>query len=208
MNSKIFNKRVLIAGLGLVLLVLGISIFVIIYVFSRKDRFEDTPTTTFDISTAPTAANKNTTCSNSTDIISVCMNYENCCTGSGVNQNSKCFCSHPVVSGCNDAYKTCLASAGGDTSKCDTTLKGCCSKYSSIDIFSSNFQKPINANQTSNQICTINGLPNLEQRCMEICQTNPACKAYSLVLGGCTLYDNVNNNAGKNTDNYIYVVKK
>jgi len=165
-----------------------------------------TPTTTPPI---PTPANKNTTCSNSTDMINVCMNYENCCTGSGTNLNSKCFCVHPFVGGCNDAYKSCIANAGagGDTSSCDSTLKGCCSKYSSIDIFSSNFQKPINAMQTSNQLCTLNGLPDLEQRCMELCQTNPACKAYSLAIGGCTLYDNVNNNIGKQTDKYIYVMK-
>lgn len=202
---------------GILILILGICIFVyvVLYLYdrnlrARKDRFVDIPTTTFNISTTPTPANKNTTCSNSTDMLSVCMNYENCCTGSGANPNSKCFCSHPFVGGCNDAYKTCIASIGanGDTSSCDSTLKGCCSKYSSIDIFNSNFQKPINAIQSSNQICTINGLPNLEQRCMELCQTNPACKAYSLVIGGCTLYDNVNNNIGKSTDNYIYVVKK
>jgi len=174
------------------------------------DGFESTPTTTFDISTAPTPANKNTTCSNSTDIVNVCMNYENCCAGAGTNTNSKCFCSHPFVGGCNDAYKSCLASvgAGGDTSKCDATLKGCCGKYSSINIMSSNFNKPINAYQSSNQICTVNGLRDLEQRCMELCQTNPSCKAYSLVLGGCTLYDSVNNNPGTSNDKYIYVVKK
>ena len=216
MNSKKYNNTVFITGI----LILGLCIFLYIYfhkrtlsdrtLSERKDRFEDTPSTTFNISTAPTPANKNTTCSNTTDMISICMNYDNCCTGSGTNQNSKCFCSHPFVGGCNDAYKACISSVGtgGDTSSCDTTLKGCCSKYSSIDILSSNFQKPINAMQSSNQICTLNGLPDLDQRCMEICQTNPACKAYSLAIGGCTLYDNINNNPGKNTDNYIYVAKK
>lgn len=216
MNSKKYNNTVFITGI----LILGLCIFLYIYfhkrtlsdrtLSERKDRFEDTPSTTFNISTAPTPANKNTTCSNTTDMISICMNYDNCCTGSGTNQNSKCFCSHPFVGGCNDAYKACIASVGtgGDTSSCDTTLKGCCSKYSSIDILSSNFQKPINAMQSSNQICTLNGLPDLDQRCMELCQTNPACKAYSLAIGGCTLYDNINNNPGKNTDNYIYVAKK
>lgn len=173
----------------------------------EKERFENTPITTFDISTAPTPANKDTTCSNSSDMISVCMNYENCCSGSGTNQNSKCFCTHPFVHRCNDLYKTCIAGLG-DTSKCDASLKGCCSKYSETDILSSNFLKPVNAVQSSNQICTLNGLSNLGQRCMELCQTNLACKAYSINLGECTLYDTVNNNTGKSTDNYIYVVKK
>jgi len=214
MKSKIYNKPVFIAGI----LILGICIFVYVVIYirekrtihTRMNRFEDTPTTTFNISTAPTPANKNTTCSNSTDMINVCMNYENCCTGSGVNLNSKCFCSHPFVGECNDAYKACIANVGssGDTSSCDSTLKGCCAKYSNIDIFSSNFQKPINAMQSSNQLCTVNGLPNIEQRCMELCQTHPDCKAYSLAIGGCTLYDTVNDNSGKSTDNYIYVVKK
>ena len=205
MNSR--NKSIFVAGI--LLFALCIFVCVIIYFRGKTDRFEDTPTTTFDISTAPTPDNKNTTCSNSTDMISVCMNYNNCCTSSGANQNSKCFCSHPFAGGCNDTYKACIANVGtgGDTSSCDTTLKGCCSKYSSIDISSSNFQKPINAMQSSNKICTLNGLPDLDQRCMELCQTNPACKAYSLAIGGCTLYDGVNNNPGKGTDNYIYVVK-
>ena len=174
------------------------------------DSFEDIPTTTFDISTTPTPVDKNTTCSNSTDMVNVCMNYENCCSSAGTNTNSKCFCSHPFVGECNDSYKSCLASVetGGDTSKCDSILKGCCSKYSNIDILNSNFQKPINAYQSSNQICSLNGLDDLEQRCMELCQTNSNCKAYSLVLGGCTLYDSVTNNPGKKTDKYIYVVKK
>lgn len=198
---------------GILILILGVCIFVyvIIYLLERTDRFVNTllPTTTQPPPT-PTPVNKNTTCGNSTDMISVCMNYENCCTGSGANPNSKCFCSHPFVGGCNDAYKTCIASidAGGDTSSCDSTLKGCCANYSSIDIFSSNFQKPINATQSSNQICTVNGLPNIDQQCMELCQTHPLCKAYSQVMGGCTLYDNVNKTTGKSNDKYIYVVKK
>jgi hypothetical protein len=211
MQMNFINNLLVVSGI----LIFGVVFFIYSVVRyprypSRINRFEDIPTTTFDISTAPTPANKNTTCGNSTDMISVCMNYDNCCMGSGANPNSKCFCSHPFVGGCNDAYKACLAGigTGGDTSKCDTTLKGCCSKYSEIDIFSSNFQKPINASQSSNQICTLNGLANLEQRCMEICQTNQACKAYSLAIGGCTLYDSVNNNSGKSGDNYIYVVKK
>jgi hypothetical protein len=141
------------------------------------------------------------------------MNYDNCCTGSGTNPNSKCFCNHPFVSGCIEAYKSCLANMNNknsvaDDGKCNTILKGCCSKYASINIMNSNFQKPINAYQSSNQICSLNGLNNLEQRCMELCQTNPKCKAYSLVVGGCTLYDNVNNNPGQKTDKYIYVAKK
>lgn len=178
--------------------------------YGNVDGFEATPKTLFDISTAPTPENKNTTCSNSTDMVNVCMNYENCCSGTGTNANSKCFCTHPFVGECNNTYNSCIKSVGtsGDTSKCDAILKNCCGKYTSIDILSSNFEKPINAVQSSNQICSLNGLNYLEQRCMELCQTNPSCKAYSLVLGGCTLYDSVNNNLGKNTDKYIYVVKK
>jgi len=190
----------------LILIILGIAVWVFVWK-SKKARFEDTPTTTFDISTAPTAANKDTRCVNSTDIVSVCMNHDNCCNGSGANPNSKCFCSHPFVGGCNDAYKTCLA-GGGNADECSATLKTCCSKYSSIDIMSSNFQKPINASQSSNQICNLNGMKDYEQRCMELCQTNPACRAYSLATGGgCTLYDAVNYAEGKTGDNYVYVIK-
>lgn len=188
------------------IIILIIIAYMIYIIGSRKSmsQFENT---------SPTPADKNTTCSNSTDIINVCMNYDNCCTSSGTNTNSKCFCFHPYVGGCNEAYKSCLASvknkgAGSDTNECKTILKGCCSKYANINILNTNFHKPINAYQSSNQICTLNGLSNLEQRCMELCQTNPKCKAYSLVVGGCTLYDNVNNNPGQKTDRYIYVAKK
>lgn len=201
------NIKLIYIILGIIVLVI-ICIIVYIYKNTQVDGFNDiTKINTFNMSSAPTPVNKNTTCSNSTDIISVCMNYDNCCLGSGTNQNSKCFCTHPFVSECNSTYKNCLVN-NNDTTKCDSSLKGCCIKYSGIDILSSNFQKPINAAQSSNQICTLTGLPNLEQRCMELCQTNSDCKAYSLNLGGCTLYNSVNNYAGKNIDNYIYVVKK
>jgi hypothetical protein len=214
MYSRIKNKIGFFIGILIVILfiVVCIAVCILYYPSSRYDKFEDTPTTTFDISNLPTAPNKSTTCKNTNDIVSVCMNYDSCCNETISNPNSGCFCSHSFVSGCNDTYKKCLADLGngGDTSSCDSALKGCCSKYSNIDILSSNFEKPMDVVQTSNKLCTVNALPDLAQRCMELCQTNSACKAYSLMTNNCTLYDGVNysNNTGTSDRSYIYVVKK
>ena len=185
----------------LIIIVLLLGLFIFILIQSRIDRFENTTTP----NTPPLDANK--TCSSSIDISNVCLNYKSCCPEIGANINSKCFCTHPFIINCNTNYNSCLANAS-NTIECDKELKKCCGGYSNIDIYSSNFNNPINAYQTSNQICTINGLPNLAQRCMEMCQTNPNCKAYSLVVGGCTLYDNINSTPGNKNDNYIYVSKK
>jgi hypothetical protein len=219
MYPKIKNKFVLVAILGIIGVVGLIILVCVMIITSRKNRFEDIPTTTFDIANAPTVANKNASCGNPTDMVNICMNLDSCCNSKTTNENSSCFCNHPFVSGCNDAYKACIAEggSGGDTSNCESILKECCGKYSSTDILSTNFQKPIDVKQSSNQICNLKGIPNLEQRCMELCQTNPACKAYSLSLsasnystslGSCTLYDNVNYDKGKKDDSNIYVIKK
>jgi len=170
------------------------------------------PTTTFDMSKVNTMTSNisslSSSCENGTDIQSVCMNFDNCCSSNNItNVNGQCFCIHPFVKDCNDKYKTCIDSKNGNIEECNTIMKNCCKQYSSNDILSSNFQYPINATQMSNKLCSLNGILNLEERCMELCQTNSNCKAYSTTTGNCTLYDNVNY-IDSNDDKNIYVIKK
>jgi hypothetical protein len=173
----------------------------------------NTPATTVNyVASAPTVANKDTTCKNNTNIVSVCKSYENCCKTS-TSQTNDCFCKHPYITNCYQSYESCITGEGGDKTNCQEILDNCCNKYLDTDILTTNFEKPINASQTGNQLCSISGIPNFEQRCMELCQTNTNCKSYSLVSsnnlpGTCNLYDTINYTKAKPRDNTIYVVKK
>lgn len=184
----------------------------------QKIRFEDiptttpiaTPTTTFDIKTLPTTnTNNKTTCDNPTNILGVCMNYNNCCgVDNNTSVNSQCFCANSFVKDCNSKYKDCISKNSGNIESCNNILKECCNRYSNINISTNNFNKPIAAYQTADKICSLNGIANLEQRCMELCQTNTDCKAYSLITGGCNLFSTVKHTPNSNTDKSIYVIKK
>lgn len=220
------DKYYLVIGvLGLVI----ISLCIYLFLSSNSKRSENIslerfyedeqttntiPSTTYNYAAnAPTTANKDTTCKNNTDVVSVCKQFQNCCKTSTSTTND-CFCKHPFITDCNQSYQSCMT-GGGDTSKCQEILNTCCNKYSSIDILTTNFQKPISASQTGNQLCTINGIPNQEQRCMELCQTNTNCKAYGIVNvnggslpGNCNLYSKVNYTEAKPSDNKIYIIKK
>ena len=85
-----------------------------------------------------------------------------------------------------------------------------------------NFKSPIKNNPENNKICSLVNTPNAEEKCLELCNTRPDCKAYSLDKGAlvqtyttCNLYndvsiDKINSNAytGKpikktNADYYI-----
>jgi hypothetical protein len=194
----------------LVALVFVLLLVYVIVIFIRKrNNFVDIPSTTFDMSKVKTTPSDSPSgCSNGTDIPSVCMNFNSCCSSSYSNVNGQCFCNHPFVKDCNDKYKTCISNnTNTNTSNCSDILQNCCKQYSRSDILASNFQNPINATQNSNKLCSINGIVNLEQRCMEICQTNPNCRAYSTAIGNCTLYDKTNY-IQSSDPNSIYVIKK
>jgi hypothetical protein len=201
------TKNIFLITFGIIILLI-VTVIVVLGRFitnnnmnGKGDRFEDIPTTTFDMSKVPTVSNQDTSCKNGTDIISVCMNYDNCCGSNNKNMNVECFCKHPFVEDCNDKYKDCKSRNNQD---CSNILNNCCKQYGNIDILVSNFQKPILASQTSNKLCSVYGLLNLEQRCMELCQTNNNCKSYSVLAGVCNLYDKINNTSGDS----IYIMKK
>ena len=100
--------------------------------------------------------------------------------------------------------------------------KNCCIPYNSLSISNTNFKFPIKNNPENNKICSLMNTPNSEEKCMELCHTNPECKAYSLEQGAlvqnyttCNLYndifiDKINSNAytgnpiqNTNADYYI-----
>ena len=200
----------------LIIIILAIVIVIVLVWFIDivNDYYESFE---LDPSIPTVNTNVNKSCNNGTNIASVCINFDNCCGSNNHNPNSQCFCKHPFVSNCIDKYKTCISNANKNLNKliinqeiekCNNTHKDCCSKYSSIDIMNSNFKKPFIAKQTVDKICSINGLVNLEQRCMELCQTNDNCKAYSLITGGCNLYNTINYDPADKYDNSIYVIKQ
>ena len=163
-----------------------------------------------DISKATVKANENKNCSNNTEVISVCMNKDVCCGSNNMNStfNSQCYCIHPLVKDCNTKYKACVDDNGGnETDDCNNILKQCCGTYSNTNIMSSNFNKPISQQQDTNVLCSITGLGNLGERCMELCQTNNNCKAYSIGYGKCNLFSSINPVANDKNNDIKYVTK-
>lgn len=134
-------------------------------------------------------------------VMGFCLNYNGCCAGNNIGVNTDCFCNHPTVLKCKADFDTCT----GDD--CKTQLKQCCMEYNNISIDNANFQKPIKHDQTTNKLCTINSIPNLEQKCMELCQTTPECKAYNINAFTCTLYNDIGLNSSKSAINDYYIKK-
>jgi hypothetical protein len=196
---------------------------------SSNTQFIDTSTLKYDkpvptINSETSNLTNINACNTPSELVSLCMNYEGCCKTYGT--NNKCFCDHPAVQQCYTKYSECIndptnKSMYGDklSSVCKTQNNECCKMYNSIQINSNNFKDPIYKQQLNNVICSFSSVPNISQKCMEICQTNPKCKAYLLNESiSCTLFDNVNEDtlkidpiSGKaSTENksYKFYVKK
>jgi hypothetical protein len=135
------------------------------------------------------------TCSANNNIVGFCMNYAGCC-GKQSSESNKCFCEHPFVKDCNKTYDECKQTSQ-NSADCKDKLKECCTSYNNINIDNSNFEQPINRDQISQKLCSfgsINGLStdSMKLKCMELCQTNNECKAYSTTSNmTCVLYDNI-----------------
>jgi len=216
------NKYILVS------ILLGGILLVILLLFNRplSSRSKNEP---FDNNTTPISTTTRafiiptinqtvqSACDNPTSIPAVCMNYDSCCGNNSIGTNSGCFCNHPFVKTCYEEFKKCQSTTTDETgtntrtNKCQDILTSCCNKYADNDILSSNFNSPIISNQNSDKLCSLTGVANIEQRCMELCQTNPNCKSYSLITGGCTLYSSINNLSSEynqSNNNSIYVSKK
>jgi len=136
-------------------------------------------------------------CSAVSDVVDFCKDYDICCAN--YNSNNKCFCEHPITKSCKSIYDTCmndptnikLFNTSQLTDKCKSMNNECCKSYNKIAISSNNFNSPIKRNQTDNVLCNVSSIKNIEQKCMELCNTTPECAAYSTTKLTCNLYKSV-----------------
>lgn len=154
-------------------------------------------------------------CSRNDNIVDVCMNHSGCCKN---NPTGKCYCDHPFVKSCQDDYKTCI-NTGTSADQCQSKLQNCCGEYKNKPISQDNF-KLIGKNSPSNeQICSLIGANDMKNKCLELCETNPQCMAYSVDAMMCNLYNKIDrdfidsqNNGGYsrggNNTNADYYVRK
>ena len=210
-NIRIMNKSTMRLCILLIciLLICIIYLFYKIYIKSQYiDSFEadpeSTPSATPEI-TALSVPTRAAQCTSNDNITEFCMNYDGCCD-KNVSVGKGCFCNHRYVLNCKSEYDNCT---GAD---CKDKLKQCCTDYNKIDIDDNNFKQPIMQTQTSNQICSLNMINNIEQKCMELCQTNTDCKAYNVDNLHCTLFNEINplpvNPKKPNSSSAKYIIKK
>ena len=131
------------------------------------------------------------------DVVEFCIDYDACCANnSGFN---KCFCDHPSVKSCKNQYDACmqdpiaikLYNTEQLKNKCKAQNTECCKAYNNITFSSSNFNEPIKNEQKDNLLCAIPPIKNITQKCLELCQTNPECAAYSTTSLSCNLYNQI-----------------
>lgn len=128
-------------------------------------------------------------CSTTDSVLGFCIEYDSCCSGSS---STNCICTNPIVSSCKKLYDECMSDTNTSIDKlrtmCGDKNKECCSNYKySSD--TSLFNEKIVGQQKDNVLCDINGIKNIDQKCQELCQTNPKCAAYSLTEMNCTLHN-------------------
>jgi len=136
-------------------------------------------------------------CSATSDIVDFCIDYDNCCSTKSV--NNKCFCDHPFTKSCKANYDICMNDPNNISSntklqlteKCKLENSDCCKAYNNIPISSSSFGDNMHHDQIGNVICNVPMIKNIEQKCLELCQTNPNCSAYSTTRLNCNLYNTV-----------------
>ena len=160
------------------------------------------------------------------DLAGMCKDYSNCCkTGS---TSKSCICAHPVIQKCQTEYNTCMTDSNyikkytplqlADT--CTAISSKCCESYNNINIDSKKFNAPIIKTQKDNLICNMpaSNNMNMTEKCMELCETNPNCEAFSInqnniAVFGCNLFSKVSNTNQNNKDSIIeqlpnYYIKK
>jgi hypothetical protein len=122
-------------------------------------------------------------CEANGDMVGICMDYNNCCNNTVAN---KCYCEHPFLVNCKAKYDECISANVSNLSpnnlklQCLEQNKDCCKLYNNIEFDSDNFKAPVINNQTTGTICKLSAITNLNQKCMELCQTEPKCKGYSV----------------------------
>jgi hypothetical protein len=203
-----------------------ISIIVIIYIIhsiyksnnKSINKFEDIPATTALPLPTPMSIPSEAIvqqCETSDNVVGFCLNYTGCCKQQA-STNNKCFCDHPHIQDCNNIYDECIKTTP-NSPDCKDKLKECCTSYNKINIDINNFDKPIKQIQNSRKICaigTINGLStdSVRLKCMELCQTNTNCKAFTIDSASCMLFSDISplptKLPGKNDITTDYYIKK
>jgi hypothetical protein len=158
-------------------------------------------------------------CKTQSDIVDFCVNYNSCCAANSPSKD--CLCKHPIVQTCRSDFTNCLSNNPNQLSQndlmtsCINANKTCCNGYNkNLSIKSSAFTKYGEKNDpVIKPLCSITNVPDMEQKCLELCTTTPKCVAYSLSTGAlvsnygiCSLYDTVNyatNQVDKQTGNKI-----
>ena len=162
------------------------------------------------------------TCGYKNDIVKTCINYTSCC-GSSKDTSNDCVCGHPMIQDCRKKFEACKKNNTTNKeimNRCIAENKNCCRPYNSISIYHNNFKPPILNEPTTSPFCKVTNVPKLPQKCMELCQTNSKCKAYSIKTGtivqdsgDCNLFDTVSivdtsNNPDKKAITGTYYIKK
>jgi len=144
-------------------------------------------------------------CNTESDIVDFCINYNSCCSYNSPTKD--CLCNHPLVQNCRTNFTNCLNNNPNNLSKddlmtsCRASNSTCCNAYNNnLSIKSSAFTKYKNKNDpVIKPLCSITSVPDMEQKCLELCTTTPRCVAYALSTGAvvsnygkCSLYDSVN----------------
>lgn len=225
MKKNKFNFILFKLVLYIFLLYIFYLLYVFLFNSFRKiNKFEDAPTTpmqpttTYNVakgedstlqsgkdaesSTSKKPMEDSGKCGTNVDVIDYCTNYNSCC-GKPTDTN-KCLCTLPFIKNCRSKFEACLNNNPNQLkpndlmNSCIDANKTCCKEYSHTSIDSSIFNKAIKNEPNITPICSLTNIKNIAQKCMEICQTKPECKAYSVSvgkiaqdIGTCNIYDKV-----------------
>lgn len=144
----------------------------------------------------------NGVCENASDPVSVCMNYDSCCTAS-----DNCVCQNPVNKDCQSIYKDCLAdkylsetnmdyiSAEKKDVICKKIKANCCKSvlYTKNAKRSDYDQVKMKMPDTySKSLCNFSGNEtDAISACKQSCNLNDKCKSviYNKAMGRCDIYD-------------------
>lgn len=141
-------------------------------------------------------------CENARDPVSVCMNFESCCTAS-----DNCVCQNPVNKDCQAIYKDCLAdkylseanmdyiNAEKKDVICKKIKKKCCKSVLNTKNAKRADYEQVTMNMPdtySTSLCNFTGdESNAIAACKQSCNLNDKCRAviYNKGMGRCDIYD-------------------
>jgi len=207
---KINKIKLNLIYLCFIILIIYLIYILIISLYNKnKEKFVVTPTSGAAVEEAETEPEPSTltsqeSCKAVDNVVDFCINYDSCCSNS--NMSKACFCNHPISLKCKAEYNTCISDISLKNlyteaqlkQKCASQQKNCCIPYNSISLSSDKFDAPIKNEPNIKEMCSVSSIRNLDQKCLELCQTNPKCKAYSVNVGKivqsygqCKLYNNV-----------------